>query len=222
MPQISISQIIRSRRCSISLEISRQGELIVRAPLHVPEGIINRFVMQKEEWILKHLKNKTGRAPAEIKYEEGEEFLYLGKPYQLSVGNFKAISFSDKGNLLFPDFLKFRIKTELNNFYLNKARELITARLKYYADLMGVNYGSVKLSITNSKWGTCMVNNNLQFNWKLIMAPILVIDYVIVHELAHIQEKNHSRNFWKIVERYKPAYRQYRKWLTLNNHRLKI
>lgn len=152
------------------------------------------------------------------KIGEGDEFLYMGNIYKFHIGNYKEITFSDK--LYFPEFLMFRARKEITQWYINKARKVITGRVKYYSALMKKNYKSISYSDTISKWGSCKGDNSLQFNWRLIMSPILVIDYVVVHELAHTTEKNHGKKFWKIVEEYKPAYKQYIKWLKDNSHRL--
>lgn len=179
-------------------------------------------------------------------YVEGEEFLYLGNIYKLHIGNYKHIHiahppvFDSKisqiqgtewartrtaqtqraGGLNFPNFLIFRIKEELSKWYIKQAKDIITERIEYHSTVMQTKYKSITFSDTKSKWGSCSPDNALQFNWRLIMSPLLVIDYVVIHELTHILEKNHSRLFWRKVELYKPAYRQYKKWLESNARRL--
>jgi len=143
--------------------------------------------------------------------------------YKLKVGNYKNIHIDPPTDgLNFPNFLIFRAKKELDSWYIKQAKEIITKRVEHYSKIMQTSYKNISFSDTKSKWGSCGPDNALQFNWRLIMAPPLVTDYVIVHELAHTIEKNHSRDFWKKVELYKPAYRQYRKWLETNSHRLVI
>jgi predicted metal-dependent hydrolase len=87
---------------------------------------------------------------------------------------------------------------------------------------MNATHSGLMFSDTKSKWGTCMHDNRLQFNWRLVMAPRMVLDYVVIHELAHTKEKNHGRNFWAKVRAFTPAYRQHRKWLTDNAHLLTV
>ena len=222
MSKINISEIKRSNRRSISIEITREGKLVVKAPYLIPKIIIENFVNRKRNWILKHLKKYSSKRTGKREYVEDEEFLYLGKKYNLHYGSYTEISVSDIGKLHIPIATKFRAEKEIELFYRKTAMELITKRVEVNAKMMKLSYGAITFSDTKSKWGTCTYHNNLQFNWRLIMAPLEVVDYVIVHELTHITHKNHSRKFWNNVSFYKPAYKQHRKWLSLNSHRLFI
>lgn len=213
--------LIRSLRRTLSVQINQEGELTVKAPYFLPTILINRFVYERMGWINKHLaKFKNTPIRRKKDYTDGEKFMYQGKIYPLHIGDYKKISITDKFN--FPEFLTFRIRKEIKDWYLREAKTVITQRVDYWRDTMNTRYAHIRFSDTSSKWGSCSVNNHLQFNWRLIMAPLLVIDYVVVHELAHTVEKNHSRKFWNTVGFYKPAYRQYRKWLRENSHYLHI
>lgn len=211
-------KIIRSVRKTMSLHISSQGELVVKAPFFIPEKLINLFIKEKENWIfktmqkVKKVQNKT--------YQEGEEFLYLGDKYKLHIGNYKDISIN--GSLNFPNFMMFRAQKELTNWYIKEAKKLITSQVDYFSKKMGTKYKNIRFSDTSSKWGTCFPDNSLQFNWRLIMAPLMVLNYVVIHELAHTVEKNHGSRFWAKVDLYTPAYKQHRKWLNNNRHLLSI
>jgi len=138
---------------------------------------------------------------------------------KLKLGPYTEIAVSND-ELLFPIALQFRAQKELRAWYIKQGRELITKQLEKYALEMGASYTDLTFSDTKSKWGSCSHDNRLQFSWRLIMAPVLVMNYVIIHELAHTTEKNHSRDFWKIVEKYTPSYRQSRKWLRDHGHTL--
>ena len=107
----------------------------------------------------------------------------------------------------------------LINWYKKQALPVITDLVEEYARLMGLEgkYSSVKLSIAKSKWGSCSYDNKLLFSWRLIMCPTEVIEYVVVHELAHIIEKNHSKAFWNEVKKVLPDYKEHRKWLKDNS-----
>lgn len=96
---------------------------------------------------------------------------------------------------------------------MEKAREVIARRTAYFADVMGVDYGRITIREQKTRWGSCSSAGNLNFNWKLILLPPEVLDYVVVHELAHRREMNHSENFWKIVEQVLPDYKECRKML---------
>lgn len=220
MQSIPTPKIVRSLRRTMSLHISPQGELIVKAPIFIPEKLIQHFIKQKEDWILQTMQKVNSRKIKQKSYQEGEEFLYFGKVYKLKIGDFKEITFN--GTLNFPSFMLFRIQKELTDWYIKEAKKQITFQVNYYCQQMNTKYKSIRFSDTSSKWGSCGADNSLQFNWRLIMAPLMVINYVVIHELAHTLEKNHRSRFWNKVSLYTPAYKQHRKWLDKNKHLLNV
>jgi len=214
-------KIIRSRRRTLAIQILPDATLVVKVPLFTPMIFINKFINQNLEWIENKLdlvrkqKTKTGE------YTEGDLIFFLGKEYVIRYGDYTNIALKEK-SMLIPIALKFRIKRELTNWYIKHARVLITKQVEYYSEQMKAPYMDLKFSDTKSQWGRCTHDNKLQFNWRLIMASMLVINYVVVHELAHTIEKNHSRAFWSKVRLYNPSYRQQIKWLKENSQLLKI
>ncbi|HUD44012.1 MAG TPA: SprT family zinc-dependent metalloprotease [Patescibacteria group bacterium] len=155
------------------------------------------------------------------KFQDGKEFLYLGEKYKLKIDNYKTININE-GFLCFPQFMSFRIEKELDKWYRDNALEHIAQRVQYYAKRMNVEYLNISIADTKSRWGACTHDNRLQFNWRLIMTPHAVLDSVVVHELAHTLEKNHSRNFWIHVRKVLPGYTAYRQWLNHNGNKLVI
>lgn len=214
-------RIIRQHRASISLQVTRSGEVVVKAPHLVPQFIINQFISSKKDWIEKALTKLAVFQTKKKIYKEGEEFLYLGNVYKLQFHVGTAIAAKDTA-LFFPKALQFRIKKELENWFQKQAQAVITKRAMYHAEKMKVKYKDIFFSDTSSKWGTCFADNTLQFNWRLIMAPLLVIDYVVIHELTHITQKHHQDSFWRRVRLFTPAYKQHRKWLDTNGHLLQF
>ena len=180
-PQISY-QIIRSSRKTMSLEIKADGSVVVRAPLRLSETKIQKFVEEKQEWILKNLE-KIQKRDAQKK-------------------NVQKLSALERQHLQ------------------NKACVVIPRRVAYYAEKLGVSYGKITLRQQKTRWGSCAANGNLNFNWLLILAPPEVLDYVVVHELCHRMEMNHSQAFWKEVEKILPDYQERQKWLKDNGWRL--
>jgi predicted metal-dependent hydrolase len=124
--------------------------------------------------------------------------------------------------ILFPKAAVFRVQKELTAWYIRQAREIISQQVEFYAKRMNASYTDLTFSDTKSQWGRCTHENKLQFSWRLVMAPLLVINYVVVHELVHTIEKNHSRSFWSKVRFHNPSYRQQIKWLAANGHALKV
>lgn len=220
MSNLPLPKVIRSVRKTMYLQISSQGELIVKVPFFMPEAIINRFISEKEDWIFNALQKVKNRKIQPKTYQEGEKFLYLGDIYKLHIGDFKEISINSTLNI--PSFMIFRVQKELTNWYIKKAKKVITAQIEHLSKKMELKYKSIRFSDTSSKWGSCFPDNSLQFNWRLIMAPLMVINYVVIHELAHTIEKNHSRRFWSKVDLYTPAYKQHSKWLKNNKHLLNV
>lgn len=208
MPVLPSIKVVRSRRRSLALHIERDGTVVVKAPHLIPKLFIDQFVLQHQEWIHKHTQKITS---AKVSRSENE-YLYLGKKVIFTPGNYTDIKV--KGDkLLFPQALLFRKNKELSNWYSNEARKIITLQAEKYAVLMKTNYKEITFSDTRSQWGRCTSDNRLQFSWRLIMAPLLVLNYVVIHELAHTREKNHSQLFWMKVRNFNPSYRQQIKWL---------
>lgn len=205
--------IIKSARRTVSIHILPNGKIEVRAPRLMPDFLINRFVLQKKEWIINKMKSfQSYPVGKEKEYISGEQFLFLGNTYALKIGSYKTILLG-KSELYFPRVSAFRIQKELLSWYQQQAKNIITHRVKDNARIMDVSYAELYFSDTKSKWGSCSHDNRLQFNWRLVMAPLVVLNYVVIHELAHTQIKNHSHSFWKLVEQYTPSYKQHRLWL---------
>lgn len=153
-----------------------------------------------------------------------KKYLYLGKEYELEVrlNQKNIVELSDR-LYLGSTSVKYA-STYVTGWYKQQARKVITERVYIYSKSSGLNFNSVNVGQVSAttRWGSCSSQKNLNFNWKLIMAPIEVIDYVVVHELAHLTELNHSRNFWETVRRMLPLYRGYRTWLKRNGRLLTV
>lgn len=219
MPEIKIT---KSHRRTISMEVSPEGILHVKAPWFASNTHIQQFITQHQDWVDKHVTLAQKKPQREKHaYQNGETFWYLGDKVILTTGDYTTIEVKD-GKLLFPRGLVFRIQKELTDWYVRTARVVITQQVSSYAAQMQTNYKDLTFSDTKSQWGRCTQDNRLQFSWRLVMAPLLTLNYVVIHELAHTVEKNHSRAFWSIVRRYTPSYRQQIKWLQTNGHALVV
>jgi hypothetical protein len=218
-----IYKIIRTDRKTIALQITEEGKLIVKAPLKVSDEAIRRVVLKNKKWIERKLKEVLSRPKAGKKeFVNGESFLYLGKSYKLHIveNQEEPIRF-EKGFFLSKRFLPYAQEV-LTAWYKEAALEKISQRVEFYAKKAGLKYGRIRITDAQRRWGSCSVNNNLNFSWRLIMAPLPAIDYVVVHELAHIEEKNHSKRFWTKVKVLMPDYEKYHQWLKENGHLLKL
>ncbi len=218
MSKIKISKIIRSKRKNIALVISVDATLVVRAPMWTPLSYIEKLVEEKFVWIERKMREFEKRPKAERKtFFEGEEFLYLGKKHKLALTSGLKIEITDDFELLFPRVFLWRAKARMHDWYKKQAKEKIGERTKIIASKLNLKYSTLKISNAKTNWGSCGPKNSLNFNWRLIMAPERVVDYVIIHELMHILEKNHSAKFWNKVAAVMPEYKQARKWLRENS-----
>jgi predicted metal-dependent hydrolase len=212
MRETSTIHIVRSHRKTIALHVRMDGTIEVKAPYLMPKFFINKFIESNREWIEKRTKTVEKAKSLQKTYADGEKFLYLGEEYTLQIGDYTKVAVHNK-NLLFPKALVFRIKKEIENWYISQAKEIIEQETKRYAQDMQTSFTSITYSDTKSQWGRCTYDNRLQFSWRLIMTPLLVLRYVVIHELAHTLEKNHSYVFWSKVKRVNPSYKQQIKWL---------
>lgn len=170
-------EIIRSRRRTLSLEITKEGRVLVRAPYRMGQSEIERFVQEKSDWIEKHLE-KTRKRLAERQ----------AHPVK-------------------------RITAEELQMLADKALKVLPEKVSYYAPAVGVDYGRITIRNQRTRWGSCSSKGNLNFNCLLMLTPDMVQDYVVVHELCHRLEMNHSPRFWGEVERVLPDYRTAKQWL---------
>lgn len=166
--------LIRSLRRTLSVTVDRNGEVVVRAPKRMPKMMIDRFLLQKESWILEHQKNA------------------LAKPY--------VEAFSEE---------------ELKELK-KRAKKLLLPMVEAYAKELGVTYHRVAIRAQKTRWGSCSRDGNLNFNCLLVLVPEPVARYVVVHELCHRMEMNHSKAFWAKVAMACPNYKAERKWLKEN------
>ena len=177
-------RIIRSKRKTIAIEITKKAELIVRAPARATAFQIQRFLDDKQAWIRAHLKQAKDRI------REMEEH-----PVE-------------------------KLSDERLRQLIALAKMLLPKRVSLLAKKAGVTYGTIMVRCQKSRWGSCSAKGNLNFNCLLLLAPPDVMDYVIVHELCHRKEMNHSPQFWAEVARIMPDYETHRKWLKENGDRL--
>ncbi len=215
----------RSSRRTISIRIKNTGQIIVGCPLKTPFTYIEKLLSEKERWIVQKLEEIRVKSPAVIEksFESGDLFYYLGKSYRLKI---VEKSITKKADLHFEDELmvleisraddKDKIKSSLKSWYISKAAELLVERIRIYSSVVGVSPKKVTVKEQKTRWGSCSSKGNINLNWKLVMSPLSVVDYVVIHELCHMKEMNHSGRFWELVEAVMPEYKVYRKWLKEN------
>jgi predicted metal-dependent hydrolase len=221
MEEIFVDRIIRTRRRTLALVVTTDARLIVRAPLHTPEAEIEGLVIRKSAWIRRTMDGMKNRPLAPRKaFVNGEEFLFLGSPYLLEIveENGQEIELRDRlciHRKLLPD-----IRSHLLQWYRLQAKKHVTGRCEVYSGLTGFTPQSIHITDARKRWGSCSSKGALNFSWRIIMAPREVVDYIIVHELVHLDQPDHSRNFWRTVEQILPDYATRKEWLRKNAHLL--
>lgn len=209
-------EIVRSKRKTIALVVNSDAELIIRAPLYVDYDKIQGFIDLKESWIIskqnqiKILNEKHSKKT----YLEGDTLMFLGSNYTIEHSNIDIVKI-EKNKILVPD-KAINKKEMIIDWYKNQSMNILKERLDYYADLIGVEYKSFNISDAQTRWGSCGAKNTINLSWRLSMCPLSVIDYVVVHELSHINYKNHSKEFWIRVKTVLPNFKDQQTWLEQN------
>lgn len=208
MPKTPPFEIIRASRRSLSLQISRNKGLVVRAPFSVPLDIIHAFVERKSDWIAKHMTRH-----AEQKEQRSYSLYYLGQPHSFEYNLLqkehvmrldRIFTFTGKAQETSSE------EAVLTKWYQKQARRYLTERVAHFSEKHGLSYEQIRITSAVTRWGSCSGRNTLNFPWRLMMAPPKVIDYVVVHELAHTVHKNHSPRFWNLVESIIPDWKVHR------------
>jgi len=208
-----------SKRRTVSLFVERDGKVSLIVPDNLPIIQIEEVVKAKKSWIYKSLAEWEDLNASRIEREfvSGEGFLYLGRTYRLKVAEDILENFVFKGNQFLIRKGKLKECAEyFKGFYKQKGQEKIPERVIYYSGKMGVKPKSIKILELGNRWASCSPDGNLNFHWKCMMAPLSVLDYIIVHELAHLKHMNHTDAFWNEVDKVISDYKEKAEWLKFN------
>ncbi len=213
-----IDQIIRTKRKSIALIVKRNGKLVVRARLNTTDSQILAVIEKKKDWIRtkQEMVSETYPKATPKEYVNGEGFWFLGKTYRLEIIE-KADKPLDLNELFLLDkAVLTKADIIFTNWYREQAFKIISERAAWYATKYGLSYKQVRITSAKTRWGSCSSKGTISFAWRLVMAPVPIIDYVVVHELVHMVEKNHGKAFWAKVKAIMPDYKQRIEWLEVN------
>ena len=218
----------RKRKKTISLQIGVNSEITIYAPYFTPVTEIHRFVEEKQDWIDRAVRRQ---ARLQVQREEktyvtGENFYYLGQTYPLEA-YFEPLE--NTGVIFWNNcfFLNSPADTEMRkryfiSWYKKKARQYLSERVDFYGSMLKLASGGIRITSAESRWGSCSEDNHLSFSFRLMMARPEVVDYVVVHEMMHIREKNHSSKFWNLVVEVVPDYKAHRRWLRDHQHHFNL
>ena len=213
--------LTRSKRKTVSIHIERDGQVSVIAPEKLSDQKVNQIIETKRYWIYKNLAEwrDLNEARVDREFVNGESFLYLGRNYRL-----KLVEEQEQPLLLKNGYFLLRKPTNGNSdpaetfkeFYRSKGQERIPKRVNYYAPKIGVSVKRLRVLELKHRWASCTEAGALNFHWKCMMAPLNVLDYIVVHELAHLLHQNHTKAFWNEVDKILPDYQERQQWLRIN------
>lgn len=218
----------KSNRKSMGISIERDGKIMVTAP-HQAELIdIENFVSEKRIWIYQKLAKKKAlnREGPKREYVNGQGFLYLGKSYRLKLIDDAGIKpgRSSKtaplrlwhGYFELAETEKAKARNHFIAWYRKQIKKQLKERIPRYDKRIGVKVKDIRILDLGHRWASCGRNGSINFNWRSVMAPVWVFDYILVHEMVHMIERGHSDRFWSIVSRVIPDYEEYARWLNEN------
>lgn len=214
-----------SRRKTVSIFIERDGSVRVLAPESAPDEKIESAIKTKEYQIYSKLARwkELNQGKVKREYVNGQSFLYFGRNYQLSLVENQDIPLKLSGGYLCLDqkyqsdaFAVFKA------FYKEKALQKIKERMKLIGDLFQDKPSSIVVMELKNRWASWSHNNRLNFHWKCAMAPVSILDYIIMHEMVHLKYPNHSPEFWNELDKKMPNYREYENWLKMNGVKMDL
>lgn len=209
----------RKRKRTVAFSIEPENGLCVVAPLHTKVAYIEKMLNRRSAWIIKKLADldKHGTQTKPHQFISGEVFSFLGAQYTLHVtqsadakmgcaiaDNLLAVNIH--GTWLSALALQQEVRFEIISWYKKQAKQKLIERTNYWQSITNIHCRRIMLSNPERRWGSCSYENDIRFNWRIIMAPMDVIDYLIVHELCHVVHKNHSDKFWQLVRSILPDY----------------
>jgi predicted metal-dependent hydrolase len=216
----------------LKMTVDHMGQVQVLVPKRVSETLIKEFVLANLEWIEKQQARQTSRRENLLKknppkkFLPGELFRFYGIERQLIfeqsekarlqfeiVENYLVAHLPGPMFSLAGDMLRQNLKEGLAKFSEAEARRHLTERIQFWSEKMNLKVSGLSFRNQKTRWGSCSTAGHISLNWKLVFAPEAVIDYVVIHELAHLVHANHSVRFWNLVETFDPEARLHRRWL---------
>ncbi len=209
---ITPDYIERSNRRTLSLTVLKDGNVVVKAPINMRDEVINRFVEEKQDWIRSKLTliNKTiSKFDDVMGYKT---FLLYGNRYSLLLDDVKRVETNDKFQIVMPKKIEpDKMLKYLKSWYKKVAKQVLSERLAFIESRIKLKSNSFRIGDSKGRWGSCNSKGSICLNFRVVMLPPVLIDYVIVHELCHLVEMNHSKNFWNLVSTFLPNVQELKK-----------
>ncbi|VBB08744.1 Hypothetical protein LUCI_4022 [Lucifera butyrica] len=223
--EITYSLIYNRKRKTIQIKVISPNQLSITAPGKISDLYVKQILQTKSQWIYKQITymEKLTANPVNQSLTPGSALLYLGIPRILTVsphitgkssvnltGNNLVVTLSNQ------EYETVRLEKVLKKWYLQSSAALLQEKTGYWSQKLGVSPKSICLKDQKTRWGSCSSLGTINYNWRIIMAPMEVIDYLVIHELCHLQVPNHSRQFWQLVYHFAPNFKRCREWLRHN------
>ncbi len=217
----------RSRRKTASIYIERDGQVTALMPQGLSDAEVEKVLEGKRKWIYRHMAEWRDLNATRVhrQFVNGEGFLYLGRSYRLKLVREQSAPLVLKDGyfcLLSPKGLSDDAEAAFKAFYREKGAVRIPERVGYFQRKMAVEAKAVKILDLKHRWASCSPGGTLNFHWKCMMAPATVLDYVVVHELAHLRYPNHTAAFWNEVDKVMPDYGERKEWLRVNGAGMEV
>ena len=222
-------EVIRTdRKRSASIYLDGEG-IKVRVPKDLSDSRVRDLITRKSPWIKRKIREAELATPPRPKeFVSGETFSYLGRNYRLKVLPGAMPSLKLKGGYLEANISgsyktqEEEVRSLLVDWYRRHAQEKLEEKTHRHAKILQIKPNRVSVKDYKSRWGSCSTTGDISYNWRIVMAPHSIVDYVVVHELCHLLEHNHSAIYWRHVERTIPDFQECREWLKRNSKRLQI
>src|SRR2546427_1615686 len=203
-----IYQVEKSERKTLSIYVEKNGRVLVKAPRDVPQKTLEKIIKLKQYWIYKSIAElqELNRTGVSREIANGEGFLFMGKSYRLRIeeGLNRPLRLS-QGYFMLDLRQVENARRHFIEFYRQRGKEYIVDRVNRIKERLGVNPKVIRVMDLRNRWAS-RTEKGLNFHWKVMLAPMTVIDYIIVHELAHYVKPGHGADFWKLVESVMPNY----------------
>ena len=217
--------VARSSRRTAAIVVERDGAVTVKAPQSATDQQVQRLVERKLPWVYRTLAqwSELNRQPTGKEFVSGETFYFLGQPCRLDVVPDAAVPLELSGDrfILRAD-VRPQAEGLLRAFYRRAGYDRLPPMISSHASSMGVRPGKLRVWELNHRWASCSATGNLNFNWRAMGAPIDVLHYLVVHELAHLKKRNHTPEFWETIDAEMPAWRGSAQWLKEHGARMTL
>ena len=217
-------------RRTTDIVIERDGQISVRPPRRMTPEQVDQTVLAKRLWIYRNLADWRDLNATRVLREwvNGESFLYLGSSYRLQLVSEQdeALKLKDGRFCLLRSVIErggsSSAQATLQAFYIQKGAPRLAERVAHYAPRVGVAPGRLQIKELGYRWASCLNDGGLHFHWKCLMAPLKIVDYIVVHELCHLRHRDHTHAFWNEVDKVLPDYQERKEWLRQRGARMDL